>query len=156
MISSALTKVGRWFVSTQISAAALIREPRKGAVLIRVAALNRSFTVCRIAPCTNDVTNFGCPLWLTHWLDPYKSFWESHLCRRIYVVLEDFYRQKKQSPACFDFGALQSKICYVMFQYSAIQDRATDPISTAFIDQVRVYILILTVYRVTWTGFCSL
>ena len=33
-----------------------------------------------------------------------------------------------------------------MFQYSAIQDRATDPISTAFIDKVRVYILILTVY----------
>ena len=35
----------------------------------------------------------------------------------------------------FGFGVLPSQKCYVMFQYSAIQDRATDPISVAFIDE---------------------
>ena len=39
----------------------------------------------------------------------------------------------------FGFGVLHSQKCYVMFQYNAIKDRATDPVSVAFIDQVALF-----------------
>ena len=34
--------------------------------------------------------------------DQCKSFvWESHVHQQIFVIFEDFYRQKKQNPAWF-------------------------------------------------------
>ena len=34
--------------------------------------------------------------------DQYKSFvWESHVRQQIFVVFDDFYRQKQQNPAWF-------------------------------------------------------
>ena len=34
--------------------------------------------------------------------DLYKNFvWEIHVRQQIFVVFEDFYRQKKQNLACF-------------------------------------------------------
>ena len=62
-----------------------------------------SLSVCKmlaVALCTIDITNFGSVLWLRHWT------WyllrvlsgESHVHQQIYVIFEDFYRQKKQNP----------------------------------------------------------
>ena len=46
--------------------------------------------------------------------DQFKSFvWESHVRQQIFVVLEDFYCQKKQNPAWFWWHISYQKITIV-------------------------------------------
>ena len=53
-----------------------------------------------IALCTFDITNFGSLLWLRHWTWYLLRvlYGESHIHQQIYVIFEDFYRQKKHNP----------------------------------------------------------
>ena len=53
-----------------------------------------------IALCTFDITNFRSLLWLRHWTWYLLRalYGESHVHQQIYVIFEDFYRQKKQNP----------------------------------------------------------
>ena len=53
-----------------------------------------------LIPSLFDITNFGSLLWLRHWTWYLLRvlYGESHIHQQIYVIFEDFYRQKKHNP----------------------------------------------------------